>query len=132
MAKTNWKSFALPKPDQEYIAVLSYLPLRSFWALPQFFYYTRRIQTQMKSSRGLVGYSLLAHVLAKRFWTLSVWEDEVALMDFVHKQPHQEVMIILRRYMGGTHFLRWMIKGSAVPPSWHEAMERSRVNESVG
>jgi hypothetical protein len=129
MAEIVWRSYAQPNPAKEYIAVLSYLPLKSFWALPHFFYYTSRIQAQLRSARGLVGYSLLAHVLAKRFWTLSVWENEVALMDFVHKQPHQEAMMILRRYMGGADFLRWKVDGSSVPPSWHEAMDRFRAHE---
>jgi len=124
MAQVTWTPFAKAETEKEYVAILSYLPLRSFWALPQFFYYTRRIQTQLKSARGCVGYSLLAHVFAKRFWTLSVWEDEVALMHFVHKDPHREAMMILRRFMGGTEFLRWKITGSALPPKWHEAMER--------
>jgi hypothetical protein len=82
MPELTWTACAKPAPDQEYVAILSYLPLKSFWALPQLFYYTRRIQTQLKSARGVVGYSLLAHLLAKRFWTLSVWQDEVSLMEF--------------------------------------------------
>lgn len=98
--------------------------------MPQFFYYTRRVQTQLKSARGLIGYSLLAHVLVKRFWTLSVWENDVALTDFIHKQPHRETMTTLRRHMGGSEFVRWKIEGTAVPPSWHEAMERLHENQS--
>jgi len=97
---------------------------QKFLGVAAIFLLQRRIQTQLKSARGCVGYSLLAHVFAKRFWTLSVWEDEVALMHFVHKDPHREAMMILRRFMGGTEFLRWKITGSALPPKWHEAMER--------
>jgi hypothetical protein len=129
MAELTWTAFQKPAPEREYVAILSYLPLKSLWSLPQFLYYTRRIQSQLKSARGLIGYSLLAHVFVKRFWTLSVWEDEVALTNFVHKQPHREAMMILRRYMGGTDFVRWKILGSAIPPSWLEAMEVSRANE---
>jgi Domain of unknown function (DUF3291) len=130
MAEITWTSLERPLAEKEYIAILSYLPLRSFWGLPQFFYYTRRIQSQLKTARGVVGYSLLAHVLAKRFWTLSVWENEVVLTDFIHNQPHREAMITLRRYMAGTEFARWKIKGTAVPPSWSEAMERFNALES--
>jgi heme-degrading monooxygenase HmoA len=111
---------------------LPYSPIfrsRVFGRSRDFFYYTRRIQTQLKSARGLVGYSLLAHLVAKRFWTLSVWQDEVSLMNFVHQDPHREAMMTLRRFMGGTRFLRWKIKGSAVPPNWHDAMERFRTDE---
>src|SRR6266508_6113614 len=57
--------------------------------MPQFFCCTRRIQTPLKSARGPLGYSLFTHVVAKRFWTLSIWQDEVSLMSFVHKDPHR-------------------------------------------
>jgi len=132
MAELAWISFKKAAPEREYVAMLSYLPLKSFWSLPQFFYYTRRIQTQLKSAHGLVGYSLLTHVLVKKFWTVSVWEDEIALTDFVHNQPHRETMMILRRYMGGTDFVRWKVKGAAVPPSWQEALERIRAPAPSG
>lgn len=130
MAETAWISLEKPTPEKEYVALLSYLPLRSLWGLPQFFYYTRRIQTQLQTTRGVLGYSLLAHVLAKRFWTLSVWENEVVLTDFIHTLPHREAMVSLRRYMAGTEFTRWQIKGAAVPPTWREAMERFNADES--
>ena len=46
-------------------------------------------------------------------------------MEFVHKHPHNESMLELRRLMGGTAFTRWTVKGSSIPPSWADAMERS-------
>jgi hypothetical protein len=132
MAQLPWKAFSRANPDRDYVALVTYLPLRTLWALPHFLYYTRRIREQLESARGLIGYSLVAHIVAKRFWTLSVWENEVALMEFVHKRPHNESMVALRRFMGGTAFSRWTVKGSAVPPSWAEAMERSGKGESDG
>ena len=125
MSSLPWIPLSTPEPGKEYIAVVTYLPLRSLWAMPQFWYYTRRIRSQLRSARGLVGYAILSHVLAKRFWTLSVWENEIDMTNFVHKHPHSEAMLVLRRFMGGTAFVRWRVNGSSVPPSWQEAMDRS-------
>ena len=50
-------------------------------------------------------------------------------MSFVHKDPHRETMMILRRFMVGTYFVRWKIIGSAVPPNWHATMERFDARE---
>lgn len=125
MQQPEWIAFAETVPDKQYVAILSYLPLRSWWALPYFLYCARRIRGQLKTTSGLIGYSLLAHVATKRFWTLSVWESEVALINFVHKNPHNEAMMTLHRFMGGTQFVRWAVRGSQVPPSWDEAMARS-------
>lgn len=121
MPEKKWQSFAKPNPEQEYLALISYLPLKSFWKIPAFLGYTLAIESQSKESRGLIGYSLLAHLLSKEFWTLSVWEDENALMEFVRKEKHKETMIGLMGQLGDTKFVKWKIRGSEVPPTWEQA-----------
>jgi hypothetical protein len=56
-------------------------------------------------------YAFHAELLKKRFWTLSVWEDESSLNKFVMMLPHSEVMIRLGPYMKQTKFTYWKIKG---------------------
>ena len=121
MPEKKWQSFAKPNPDKEYLALISYLPLKSFWKLPTFLSYTLAIERQLKESRGIIGYSLLAHLLFKKFWTLSVWEDEGALMEFVRKGEHKETMIGLRGRLGNTKFVKWKVRGSEIPPPWEHA-----------
>ena len=119
MAEFLWKSFAQPVPDKEYVAILTYLPLTD---LPRFFYYTGRIQSQLKSAPGL-GYSLAAHVLAKRFRTLSVLGRRDRVGAIRSSNTARQAMITLRRYMGNSAFTPWKLKGAGIPPSWREAME---------
>jgi hypothetical protein len=71
--KSPWKSFAAPKSDREYRAMLSYLPLNKWRAMPRFLRYSSQIQHQLADSEGLIGYSLDANILSRKFWTLSVW-----------------------------------------------------------
>ena len=126
MPELKWKSFAQPISDKEYLALISYLPLKSLWKLPRFFMYIRGIQAQLKESRGLIGYSLLAHILEGEFWTLSVWKDEHTLMEFVRTGVHKQTMEGLRGHLGATKFVKWKMSGSAVPPSWEESLGRSK------
>lgn len=126
MPALPWKSFASPESKREYTALVSYLPLNNFRALPKFMRYTRHIQRQLASSEGLVGYSMDANVVRKEFWTLSVWEDAQALRRFVEKTPHDKVMKDLLPDMGQTEFVRWKEQGSSVPPDWGAAKERIR------
>jgi hypothetical protein len=104
-----WKSFAAPESGKEYTAMLSYLPLNKFRALPKFMRYTYQIRRQLADSGGLVGYSMDADVPRKEFWTLSVWEDDEALRSFVQNMPHGRVMTDLLPDMGQTRFFtsRW-------------------------
>lgn len=109
-------------PRREYLALITYLPRKSFWSIRSFIRQSGMIQEQLEDTRGLVGYSMRAQLLGKRAWTLSVWEDEAALHEFVRGSPHVDTM---RRPMiqpGKARFVRFKLDGSKVPPSWDEAL----------
>jgi len=124
MPAKPWVTFRQPAPEREYLVLLTALPLQRFRDLGVFLLYTWRIQGQLRRTPGVLGYSLLAYILQRQFWTLSVWEDETALQQFVGTHPHGYVMQALREKMGQTRFVRWRIQGSEFPPRWQEALAR--------
>jgi hypothetical protein len=124
-----WKALAHADESREYIALLSYLPLRAYRQVPLFFHFTLQINRQLRGTPGAIGYAMRAKVFGRQFWTLSVWESDRALMDFVGKVPHREVMKELAPHMGAASFTRWKLVGSGVPPRWDDAVRRS-VQES--
>lgn len=126
MPELPWEVLRPPEPSRTYLALLTYLPLKSFWRIPHFSGLTVRILGQLKASPGALGYAMLARPLQKEFWTLSVWEDHAALMAFVRHPPHARVMKALAPHLGRTRFVQWDVKGSNVPPAWQEAFSRSR------
>ncbi|HEV3114401.1 MAG TPA: antibiotic biosynthesis monooxygenase [Candidatus Binataceae bacterium] len=122
MPAIPWKSLGPVDPDREYLMLLSFLPLKTWGALPRFVLHTRRITGQLGRANGLIGYSLLARPLAKQFFTLSVWENEAALNAFVRASPHAATMAELMPHMGQTRFVKRPIKGSEIPPAWDYAL----------
>lgn len=126
-----WEWTSEPVSDREYLVLLSYLPLERFRTMPRFLRYVRAIQRQLRGTKG-PGYSFDAHPLGRRFWTLSVWEDEGSLMEFVRTSPHLGTMATPRDKMGRTMFVRWKAKGSDIPPSWDGALARQRSEEAHG
>jgi 3-phenylpropionate/trans-cinnamate dioxygenase ferredoxin component len=130
MPALPWKSLATPESDREYHALLSHLPLNTFRAMPKFMRFTRQIRRQLAETEGLIGYSLDAHVLAKEFWTLSVWEDRESLWRFVQRIPHSRAMADLLPGMGQTKFFHFEVDGSSVPPDWEETKRRLRERET--
>ncbi len=127
MPAKPWVTLRRPDPEREYLVLLSALPLKRFRDLGTFLLSTWRIQDQLRRTPGLLGYSLLARILQRQFWTLSVWEGEAALQQFVVEHPHSHVMLALREKMGQTHFVRWSIRGSEFPPRWQEALARQDI-----
>ena len=125
MPASPWRSFRSAEPEREYLALLSFLPLMSFWGLPAFVRGTAGVMKQLAAAPGLIAYSLLARPIAKNFWTLSVWEDEAALKAFVRYPPHVRIMAALAPHMRETKFVRWRVKGSELPLRWEDALRRT-------
>ena len=117
MPTKPWVTLSRPDPDREYLVLLSELPLKRFRDLGAFLLYTWRIQGQLRHTPGLLGYSLLARILKRQFWTLSVWEGEAALQQFVIENPHSQVMMALRDKMDQT-------RPEASPKVWNLQQNR--------
>ncbi|HYT23885.1 MAG TPA: hypothetical protein VEW05_27045 [Candidatus Polarisedimenticolia bacterium] len=126
---TPWIKFATPDTNREYFALLSYLPLNKYRAIPAFLKFSIQIQKQLGATPRIIGYSLRAKPFSRQFWTLSAWADEKPLMDFVMKIPHGQAMKAMMPHMGLTKFTKWKVLGSALPLRWEEAMERSKKGE---
>jgi len=102
--------------------MISFLPLKRFRKTPSFLRYSGAISRQLEGTHGLIGFTFRAKIFARKFYTLSVWEDEQALMDFVRTRPHVDTMSALSPHMAEPKFVRWTVKGSEVPPTWDRAM----------
>jgi hypothetical protein len=82
------------------------------------------IRKQLAGADGLVGYTLRARPLSRRYWTLSVWTDRTALQEFMRTPPHVGVMSSLKPLMGPTKFVQWEITAADGRPTWAAALER--------
>jgi hypothetical protein len=65
----------------------------------------------------------MARPLARRFWTLSVWEEEGSVERFVGDPTHVAAIRRLRAGMRSFDSVRWSDGGAACPPSWDEALD---------
>lgn len=130
MPATPWQAFGSADPDADFIALLSYLPLKSHWRIPSLLTYMLQVNKQLAQSNGLLGYTLLAQPFSKRFWTLSAWQNDAALRAFVQHPPHLQIMAALAPHMDKTHFVRWSVKGSALPLQWDDALRRFAADPS--
>lgn len=120
-----WVATAAPDPNREYLALLSYLPLKSYRKTFDLFRRAQAVAAQLANTPGLIGFTFRAKILGHRFWTLSVWEDERALMAFVGERPHVGTMDALRPHMGDVGFFRWKVRGTEVPLTWDDAMRHA-------
>jgi len=124
MPDIPWTAAGDMEPGREYVVMASHLPLRRLTSTLRFFRAVAAIRKQLRSAEGLVGYTLRAKPLARKYWTLSVWNDRDALAQFMRTPPHIGIMSSLKPLMAPTRFVRWQITAAEGRPSWSDALER--------
>jgi len=124
MPDIPWTAAGEMEPGREYVVMASHLPLRSLTSTVRFFRAVAAIRKQLRSAEGLVGYTLRAKPLARKYWTLSVWNDRDALAQFMRTPPHIGIMSSLKPLMAPTRFVQWQITAAEGRPSWSDALER--------
>lgn len=119
--KSPWRQVQPMEEGRAYVAFASLIPARSYWSTGRLFKGSRAVGSQMERTRGVIGFSMLAEPLRRRYATLSVWADDDALRAFAATEPHGRLMRELAPAMAPTRFVSWMIDGPATPPSWDDA-----------
>ncbi len=124
MPSIPWTCITPPVPGKTYLALVSYLPLRNFRAIPALFRYSVQTHRQLKTTPGVIGYSLQAKPFARKFCTLSVWEDQQSLDNFVRQIPHSQIMQAMAPHLGKSQFAQWTVTAAEIPLGWPAAKAR--------
>ena len=66
MPTLPWKQINRPTGSNNYIVMLTYLPLKHFNDSLRFSRYVLRVMNQLKDTNGIIGYSLKANPLKKK------------------------------------------------------------------
>jgi hypothetical protein len=74
------------------VVYVTHLHLRRLRDVPAFFRTSLAIRNQTRRSPGARSLMLRAQPLARRFTTVSWWDDEAAVRAFVRADPHRAAM----------------------------------------
>jgi hypothetical protein len=131
MAQFPWKQRTQVAPGRCYTVVVSKLPLKHRRSIPGFMRDTLAIRRQLRSAPGLIGYSLLAKLTNKTFWTFSAWENRDRLDEFAGSSPHSQIIQGLRPKMDKPIF-KFVddVDGSQLPWGWAEV--KRQLQENLG
>ena len=117
-------NFWAPDKNGDFVALLSYLPLKSYWRVPQLLLCTAQVVKQLATADGLLDYSVLPIRCPSGSGRSLVWRDGDALRAFVHHPPHVRVMAGLAPYMDRRSSCSGWSRGSQLPLRWDDAFGR--------
>lgn len=84
---------------------------------------TTEVADAMGTVEGLVGFSFRKELLGDRVWTLSAWEDEAALTNFVRSGLHRAAVRAGRPAAGEFRFYSFRVPADQIPLAWQRALE---------
>lgn len=103
------------------IASITKIRLKSVFKLPKFMFVSGPVFKQAKNAPGNKGVKSTSSGL--QFFTLTLWEDERSIMDFMLSGAHREVMKVIRDYSEDYGSARWEVSEM---PAWDDA--RAQLN----
>jgi hypothetical protein len=124
MVEVSWQSFKDVDPSKTYLAYGAYLERKTAWSCFGFLMRFRKVQKQLNSAKGLVGYTARCEFLNRKAAQLAIFDDENALKRFAHSGQHA---LCSEQAKAGMNWLRnttWNILGSEVPPKLEDAISR--------
>ena len=117
-----WEVVTSPEPASEILALVTCIHFNDANGLDRFAVLVGEVIIQLTDTHGLVGWSM-ADSTDNTFLTLSAWESDQALREFVSARPHSQAMRELRRYSEVTTH-SFATTASSIPLSWTDAVER--------
>jgi heme-degrading monooxygenase HmoA len=100
------------------------LRVRALRFMPAFFFHAIQANRQAQYSPGFLGGSLLPD-RRRAFWTLTLWDSEPAMRNFMMSGSHRAVMPKLLEWCDEASVTHWE-QGERSLPSWEEAARRMR------
>ena len=124
MVGVSWQTFKEIDPSKTYLAYGAYLERKTAWSYFGFLMSFRKVQKQLNTTKGLVGYTASCEFLSKKATQLAVFDDEPALKDFAKSGQHALCKEGAKASMNWFKNTTWKILGSELPPKLEDVMSR--------
>lgn len=124
MVEVAWQLFKEINSSKTYITYAAYLERKTTWSYFSYLMRARRVQKQLNTTKGIVGFTARLEFLSKKVAQLAVFEDSDSLKDFAHSGQHALCAEETKPSIRWMKNLTWNISGSEIPPKLEDAIDR--------
>jgi hypothetical protein len=113
-----------PPAGNELVSIATFLPVRRWVDVVPFLRLSSKVSGQLMKS-DVVRFGVKTDLLRKRFWTISVWSDRVAMRRFVATEPHATAVKKFAKWAGAdAAFAEWTDAEGSI--DWDLAKEKMK------
>jgi hypothetical protein len=88
MVTVSWQSYKKAETSKTYLAYGALAERTSAWSYFSFLMRARKVQKQLETAKGVVGFTARLEFLSKRVVQIAVFEDATALKEFSQTGQH--------------------------------------------
>ena len=125
MVEIKWTPLSESKHENTYLAYAGYAERKSAWSYIPLLSRSCKIQNQLQTTEGLIGFIARLEFLSKKAIQLAVFKDEASLKQFAHSGQHAVCMGQTKSSMKWLKQPTWNITGSDIPPKISDAIRRT-------
>jgi hypothetical protein len=92
MVEIKWTLLSEVRPEQNYVAFAEMGERKSAWSYFSFMMRASSVRGQLKTAKGIVGYTARLEFSSRKLVMVAVLEDEMALEAFAHSGQHARCM----------------------------------------
>jgi hypothetical protein len=127
MVTVSWQSYKEADPSKTYLVYGAVAERKTAWSYFGFLMRARKVQKQLETAKGVVGFTARLEFLSKKVVQLAVFDDADALKAFSQTGQHVLCSKQTKASMKWLKNKTWSILGSEIPPKIEEAIS---INQS--
>ena len=132
MVEMKWESLSEVDPKRDYLAFAEMGERKSAWSYFSWLMRSRKVAGQLKTAKGLIGFTARLEFWSKKVAMVAVFEDEKTLMGFAHAGQHAQCMEKSKSDLKeGMKSARWSVSGSDLPPKIDDAINKIQSQNST-
>ena len=126
MVTVSWQAYKEVDPSTTYLAYGAVAERTSAWSYFSFLMRARKVQKQLETARGVVGFTARLEFLNKKVVQLAIFDDSTALKEFSQTGQH---ILCSKQTKASMKWLKnktWGILGSDIPPKIEDAINKNQ------
>ena len=110
--------------NDQVVIGLTYIKTGGSWSKNRLFWkWVRQVYKTMEKHDGIIAYGISREIFGKQGWTISVWQDDKSLNNFVQSDIHQQAIKQGMPALVKTSFTRLTTHKDNTPLSWQKVKE---------
>ena len=126
MVTVSWQQYNEVDPSKTYLAYGAIAERKTAWSYFGFLMRARKVQKQLETAKGVVGFTARLEFLNRNVVQLAVFDDANALKEFSQTGQHVLCSKQTKASMKWLKNKTWDILGSELPPKIEEAIRKNQ------